>query len=139
MAQGEWRDVVLITIRETPSKKADKPDEGYGLWVVARVKPDNTLFNVTVRSGRYYPNKVDGSKTLPKDGIGFYDFMEFKKPSKTQTHPVKACACGAVRTPTVWEDILALLDPKNPPVLPDPNIAQAATPPPEPDIPQMPW
>ncbi len=123
MAEGEWRDVVLLTIRETPSKKEGKTGEGYGLWVVARVKPDNTLFAVTLRSGRYYPNKLDGSKTLPKDGLGYYDMMELKKKGQAAE--------------TVWQEVVAMLDPKHPPVLPAPGTPPP--PAPEPDIPKMPW
>ncbi len=124
--EGEWRDVILVTIRENPSKRSDKPDEGYGTWIVARVKPDNKLFGVTFRSGRYYPNKVTGEKTLPKDGIGFYDFMELKKPWKGGPE-------------TTWEMVVKMLDPKHPPVLPHPS-EQAKTPaPPEPKSERMPW
>lgn len=143
MAEGEWRDVILLTLRETPTKPKKgresewKEGEGYGDWVVARVKPDNTLFGVTFRSGKYYPSKLDGSKTLPKDGISYYSFMELKKPSKTRLGAVRACACGAERIPTVWEDVLALLDPKNPPVLPAPNAEPPA--PPAPEVEKMPW
>lgn len=119
MADNGWRDVVLMTIRENASKKEGKADEGYGLWVVARVKPDNTLFNVTVRSGRYYPNKVTGSKELPKDGLGHYDFL-------------------ALRDKAAWDQVERLLDPKRPPVIPDPGAEPAASPPPpEPEMP--PW
>ncbi|MDD5301467.1 MAG: hypothetical protein PHS14_00045 [Elusimicrobia bacterium] len=127
MADGEWRDVVLLTLRETPAKPkngVERPGEGYGLWVVARVKPDNTLFGVTLRSGRYYPNKLDGSKTLPKDGLGYYDLMELKKDGKTAGE-------------TKWGDVVKLLDPKHPPVLPSP--AAEAPPPPAEEIPKMPW
>lgn len=135
MATGEWRDVILLTLRETPTRQKAgresewKEGEGYGDWVVARVKPDGTLFNVTFRSGKYQPSKIDGTKMLPKDGIGFYSFMELRKPSKTNVAPIKACACGATRAPTVWEDVVAMLDPKKPPVLP------AA----EPEIEMPPW
>lgn len=134
---ADWRNVVLLTLRETPSKKEGKKDEGYGTWIVARVKPDNTLFNVTYRSGRYYPNKLTGEKELPKDGIGYYDFMELKKESKKLTAAVRACACGATRAPTVWDEVVALLDPRHPPVLPPPDAPPPATA--EPEIEKMPW
>jgi hypothetical protein len=137
MAEDGWRDVILLTLRETPSKKPDEQGKGYGDWVVARVKPDGKLFAVTFRSGKYYPSKIDGSKTLPKDGIGFYSFMELKKPSKVKTDPVKSCACGATRVPAVWDDVVKLLDPRNPPKLPaadEPAPAAA-----EPPIEKMPW
>lgn len=125
MAEGTWKDVVLLTIRETPSKKEGKEGEGYGLWAVARVKPDGTLFNVTLRSGRYYKNKVTGSKEMPKDGLGYYDFMELKKPGKTP---------GVA---TMWEEVIKLLDPKHPPVLPSTDAPPPAAP--EPEIEKMPW
>jgi hypothetical protein len=125
MAEGEWRNVILKTIRESPSKKEGKVGEGYGLWVVARIKPDNTLFSVTVRSGRYYPNKVTGEKEIPKDGLGFYDFMALNDKSKTP---------GAE---FVWDEVKPMLDPKTPPVIPAPNAPEPAAA--EPPIEEMPW
>lgn len=125
MAEGQWRDVVLLTLRETASKKADKPNEGYGLWVVARVKPDNTLFNVTLRAGKYAPNKVDGSKSLPKDGLGYYDIKALEDKSKDPQHEF------------VWSQVKAMLDPKNPPVIPPPGEPEQQAQEPEPEMP--PW
>lgn len=137
MAAGEWRDVILHTLRETPSKKEGKTNEGYGMWVVARVKPDGSIFGVTVRSGRYYPNKLDGSKTVPKEGMGYYDFMELKKKSKVLTESMKGCpSCGVAREPTVWDEVVKFLDPKNPPKLPDFEPEQQ--PDPEPSAPAEP-
>ncbi len=124
MAEGEWRDVILETIREKASEKAGKEGTGYGLWIVARVRPDNTIHNVTVRSGQYYPNKLTGDKTLPKEGLGYYDFMEIKKLWKAGPE-------------TVWELMVKMLDPKHPPVLPAPNAEPPAAP--EPEIERMPW
>ena len=125
MAEGEWRNVILLTIRESPSKKEGKEGEGYGLWVVARVKPDNTLFGVTVRSGRYYPNKVTGEREIPKDGLGFFDFKALKDKSKTPGFEY------------VWDEIEKLLDPKRPPVLPNPGAPPPPAPEPEAETP--PW
>lgn len=118
MADGGWRDVVLLVLREWEKK----PGEGYGLWVVARVKPDNTLFGVTLRSGRYFPSKLTGEKELPREGLSFYDLMELKKAGATAA--------------TKWEEVVKLLDPKHPPVLPAPD-APAPAAPPEPE--KMPW
>lgn len=123
--EGEWRDVILLTLRETPSKKPEKKDEGYGLWVVARVKPDNTLFGVTLRSGRYYPNKVDGSKSLPKEGIGFYDLKALEEKSKDPAFDY------------IYAQVKALCDPKHPPVLPNPGAPAPVATEPEPEMP--PW
>lgn len=71
----EWRDVVLLMIRETPSRT--KPDAGYGLWVIQKVK-NNKSVSVTVRSGSYYTDKVTGEKRYPKDGLNLYDFKALK-------------------------------------------------------------
>jgi hypothetical protein len=122
---GEWRDVVLVTIKKTAPEKEKKPGEGYGMWIAARVRPDGTLFKVTIRSGRYYQNKVTGLMEIPKDGLDYYDCMDLTKPSKQKTVAVKSCACGAEKMPTVWSDVVAMLDPKHPPELP----AADATPP----------
>lgn len=115
MAEGAWRNVILETIRQTPPDKEKKPGEGYGTWVVARVKPDNTLFGVTFRSGKYYPNKVTGEMELPKDGISYYDFMELKKLWKGGPE-------------TVWDLAVKLLDPRHPPVIPNPGTPPPSAP-----------
>lgn len=128
MADG-WRDVVLRTIKETPSKKEE--GKGYGLYVIMRVKPDNTVFNVTVRSGQYYT--INGEKKLPKDGLNEFDFFALK--GKTTAAPIKACACGAMRDATVFDEVRVLLDRKNPPPVPAPD----APPPPADEIEQPPF
>lgn len=123
MADSGWSEVILLTLRETPAKPKDgveRPGEGYGQWVVARFWPDGRLFKVTLRAGQYRPSKIDGSKTLPKDGLDYYNLMDLRKPSKVNIDPVKKCECGATRAPTVWEDVVFLMNPRNPPKRPEP-------------------
>lgn len=122
MASEGWRDVVLMTIKESPSKKEE--GKGYGLYVVMRVKPDNTVFNVTVRSGGYYT--INGEKRLPKDGLNEFDFFALRE--ATIGEPVKACSCGKMRSATVFDDVKKLLDRRNPPPVP----TEDAPPPPAP-------
>ena len=93
MADNGWRDVVLLTLREAPSKK--DPTKGYGLWIVMRVKPDGTVFNVTARSGQYY--FMNSEKRLPKDGLSDWDLSDLKKD---------------------WDKVKVLMDRKNPPPVP---------------------
>ena len=112
MADNGWRDVVLKTIKETPSKKEE--GKGYGLYVIMRVKPDNTVFNVTVRSGQYY--HINGEKRLPKDGLNEFDFFALKE--AVAGDPIKACSCGKTRSPTVFDGVRKLLDRRNPPPVP---------------------
>ena len=109
----EWRDVVLRTIRETASK--NREGSGFGLWIVMKLKND-AFYNVTVRSGSYYTDKVTGEKRIPREGLTDYDFAALKK---------------------VWAtDVLPLIDHNNPPPVPGP----ADEPPKEEEDPEkVPW
>lgn len=109
MANEGWRDVVLMTIRETPNKK--KEGHFYGLWVVMRVTPDDKCFGVTVRSGESF--LMNGERRYPKDGLNEFDFYAIKE--ATAGDPVKSCSCGKTRSPTVFDEVRKLLDRKNPP------------------------
>ncbi len=80
-----WRDIVLKTIRETPSRT--KQGAGFGLWIVQRVKNDKS-FSVTVRSGSFYTDAVSGEKRLPKDGLNLYDFKALGPIYKADVEPL---------------------------------------------------
>ena len=106
MADDGWRTVVLLTIRETPNKK--KEGSWYGTWVVARVKPDGTIFSKTVRSGESYT--MSGERRYPKEGLTWYDFEALRPIYKDKVEP--------------------LIDPKRSVVIPPTGTP---TPPPPPD------
>lgn len=80
-----WRDVVLKTLRETPSKT--KAGAGFGTWVVQRVKNDKS-FSVTVRAGGFYTDAVTGEKRYPKDGLSLYDFKALGPIYKAELLPL---------------------------------------------------
>lgn len=81
----EWRDLVLKTLRETPSRTKD--GAGFGMWVIQRVR-NNASFSVTVRSGGYYTDKVTGERRYPKEGLSLYDFNALRSIFKTEIEPL---------------------------------------------------
>jgi len=125
-----WRDVVILTIRETPSKS--KAGSGFGMWVIQKLR-DGAHYNVTLRAGNYFTNQVSGEKQYPKDGMTDWDFEALKKsvPGLPEKAPGK---------PTLyWDIVMPLLDRKNPPPVPEPESQPDPEPagPPEPE--RMPW
>ena len=98
---GVWREVLLLTIREVESKKND--GSGFGMWVIQKILNDKS-FNVTIRAGRYYTDKVNGEKRYPKDGLSDWDFMALKNKSPDGQG-------------LVWDKIKVLIDRKNPPAV----------------------
>lgn len=80
-----WRDIVLKTLRETPSRT--KAGAGYGLWVVQRVKNEKS-YSVTVRSGSFYTDAVTAEKRYPKDGLNLYDFKALSATYKAEIEPL---------------------------------------------------
>lgn len=85
MPQDEWRDLVLKTIRETPSRT--KEGAGFGLWIIQRVR-NGRSFSVTVRSGGFYTDAVTGERRYPKDGLNAYDFKALRAIFKTEIEPL---------------------------------------------------
>lgn len=126
MANEGWRDVLLMTIRETPNKKKD--GAFYGLYVIMRITPDNKCFGVTVRSGESY--MMNGFRKYPKEGLNEYDFFALKNEADGES--VKACSCGKMRSPTVFDKVRKLLDRRNPPPVPEPEAPALPPPPPPP-------
>lgn len=108
---GVWRDIVLKTIRETPSKT--KEGSGYGLYIIQRVC-DEKSFSVTVRSGSYRTDAVSGEKVYPRDGLNIYDFNAIRPIYKQEIEPMLEIKKG---TP----------------------VAQSEAPPPEPEPEMPPW
>jgi hypothetical protein len=100
-----WRDAILLTLREMPSK--NKEGSGWGLWVVMKVRND-TCYNVSVRAGSYYTDKVTGERRIPRDGLTSYDFAKLKEE---------------------WAKVKPLLDRDNPPPVPAPEGEQPQDPP----------
>ena len=97
---GVWREVLLLTIREFESKKKD--GSGFGMWVIQKIHDDKS-FNVTVRAGRYYIDKVTGEKKVPRDGgLSDWDFIALKNKNPDGEG-------------LVWDKVKALIDRKNPP------------------------
>lgn len=109
--KSEYREIVLKTLRERPWKD----DKGFGCWIVQTVK-DGKSFKVQVRAGMYRPDKVNGGKVLPKDGLEIGDLKTLK---------------------ANWKEVEALLNfPKGTPV--DPRTPDADKPDDE-KIDEVPW
>ena len=98
---GVWREILLLTIRETESKKND--GSGWGIWVFQKAHGDTSV-SVTVRAGRYYTDKVTGDKKYPKDGLSDWDFMALKNKAPDGQG-------------LVWDKVKVLIDRKNPPAV----------------------
>ena len=67
----DWKDIVLETIKETPSR--DKAGAGFGMWLLQKTK-DGKSVSVKVVAGSFYTHQVTGEKVYPKDGLGYRDF-----------------------------------------------------------------
>lgn len=115
MAAEGWRDVLLLTIRETPNKK--KENAFFGMWVMMRVTPDNKCFSVKVVSGESY--LMNNERKYPREGLTWYDFEALR--------------------PIFIEKISPLIDPRNPPPVPLPGAVVDDTVPESPEIEQPPF
>ena len=117
-----WRDIVLLTVKETPSKT--KEGAGFGAWVIQKLR-DGAHYNVTLRAGNYFTNQLTGEREYPKGGLTDYDLNDLKK-----TVPGTA--------ETYWAAAMRLLDRKNPPPVPAEG-APVGGPPEAPEPEKMPW
>ena len=117
-----WRDIVLLTIKETPSK--NKEGSGFGVWIIQKLR-DGAHYNVTLRAGSFYMNQATGEREYPKGGLTDWDLNELKKtvPGSTETF---------------WVVGMRLLDRRNPPAVPPPDALEPAQMPEEP-IEDVPW
>lgn len=127
-----WKDVVLLTIRETASKS--KEGSGFGMWVIQKLR-DGAHYNVTVRAGSFYKHQVTGETVYPKDGMTDWDFEALNK----QTGQTTSDGKGGMRAELFWDVTKKLIDRKNPPPVPTDEPASEPAPPAseEPEMP--PW
>lgn len=120
-----YRDVLLLTVRENESKRKD--GSGFGIWVIQKVR-DEKHFNVTVRAGRYYTDKVTGEKRYPKDGLSDLDFQALKK--------VDPDGDGKK---LIWDKIRVLIDRNNPPPVKPLEEEKPPKEEPKQDLEEAPW
>lgn len=124
-----WKDVVILTIKQTPSRS--KEGSGFGVWVIQKLR-DGAHYNVTVRAGSYYKHQVTGEPVYPKDGLTDWDFEAMNK----QTGNIIPDGKGGTRPEFIWDVVKKLIDRKNPPPVPTDEPA-SAPPTTEPEMP--PW
>lgn len=111
-----WKDIAILTIRETPSKT--KAGSGFGMWVIQKLR-DGKHYDTTLRAGNFYTNAVTGDKEYPKGGLTDWDFEALKKPTPTGQRVPDGK--GGTRAEMFWDVVIPLLDRKNPPPVPEPE------------------
>jgi hypothetical protein len=88
---GEWKEKILLTIREKPWKDG----KGFGMWVVQKVC-DGKSNGVEVRAGMYRMDPVTGEKKLPRDGLNLQDFEQLRPLFKEQVETLLKIPRGTV-------------------------------------------